>query len=259
MCSHSLNGPVDSGLMMGKEECTSPSGYYELLIPVNKKLDCSATKMKDTNCKDLDVSLRRLCCLWLITYAIRDGEVLRARVTHQCGRNLAPRVFWPFWSVGVALLTKQSEDSVYEIDAAWVRCRVGFSAGAPHFPFLQKPTFPYSSLFTHYNSQTVSHHSVHKKTGLHYHRDEIHQLQRSWRKSNSSWNVRKLLSEFLNTQIIKQVKPGSQMPPMHLRHARRCCLGWEQKWPADLVVPVFTAGMHACEVDSSSTSQACRR
>ena len=101
MCSHSLNGPIDSGLMMGKEECTSPSGYYELLIPVNKKLDCSATKMKDTNCKDLDVSLRRLCCLWLITYAIRDGEVLRARVTHQCGRNLAPRVFWLFGQWGL--------------------------------------------------------------------------------------------------------------------------------------------------------------
>ena len=96
MCSHSLNGPVDSGLMMGKEECTSPSGYYELLIPVNKKLDCSATKMKDTNCKDLDVSLRRLCCLWLITYVFRDGKVLRALVTHQCGRNLTSRVFWLF-------------------------------------------------------------------------------------------------------------------------------------------------------------------
>ena len=80
MCSHSLNGPVDSGLMMGKEECTSPSGYYELLIPVNKKLDCSATKMKDTNCKDLDVSLRRLSCLWLMTYIFRDGEVLRVLI-----------------------------------------------------------------------------------------------------------------------------------------------------------------------------------
>ena len=56
MCSHSLNGPTDSGLMMGKEECTSPSGYYELFIPVDKNLDCSATRMKDTNCKDLDVS-----------------------------------------------------------------------------------------------------------------------------------------------------------------------------------------------------------
>ena len=50
-----------------------------------------------------------------------------------------------FWSVGVALLTKQPEDSVNEIDAAWVqvrnRRRVGFSAGAPHFPFLQNQHF----------------------------------------------------------------------------------------------------------------------
>ena len=56
MCSHSLNGLVDSGLMMGEEECTSPPGYYELLIPVDKNLECSASQMKDTNCKDLDVS-----------------------------------------------------------------------------------------------------------------------------------------------------------------------------------------------------------
>ena len=56
MCSHSLNGPVDSGLMMGEEECTSPPGYYELLIPVDKNLECSASQMRDTNCKDLDVS-----------------------------------------------------------------------------------------------------------------------------------------------------------------------------------------------------------
>ena len=118
-----------------------------------------------------------------------------------------------------------------------------FFCGSPAFPFSSKTNisifqFIYTLWFT-----TVSPHSVHKKTGLHYHRDEIHQLQRSWRKSNSSWNVRKLLSKFLNRQIIKQFKPGSHMPPMHLRHARRYCLGWEQKWPAELVIPVFTVGM----------------
>ena len=42
--------------MMGEEECTSPPGYYELLIPVDKNLECSASQMRDTNCKDLDVS-----------------------------------------------------------------------------------------------------------------------------------------------------------------------------------------------------------
>ena len=67
MCSHSLNGPVDSGLMMGEEECTSPPGYYELLIPVDKNLECSASQMRDTNCKDLDVSfckLKSLCFVY---------------------------------------------------------------------------------------------------------------------------------------------------------------------------------------------------
>ena len=56
MCSHPLNGPSVSGLMLGKDECTSPSGIYELQIPVNKTLPCTDTKMRDTNCKDLDVS-----------------------------------------------------------------------------------------------------------------------------------------------------------------------------------------------------------
>ena len=56
MCSHPLNGPGVNGLMMGKDECTSPSGFYDLEIPINKTLPCTDTKMRDTNCKDLDVS-----------------------------------------------------------------------------------------------------------------------------------------------------------------------------------------------------------
>ena len=70
MCSHSLNGIVDSGLMMGEEECTSPPGYYELLIPVDKNLECSASQMKDTNCKDLDVSF-----FFLIKVIVNYGKV----------------------------------------------------------------------------------------------------------------------------------------------------------------------------------------
>ncbi|XP_031565547.1 uncharacterized protein LOC116300761 [Actinia tenebrosa] len=56
MCSHSLNGASVNGLMMGKDECTSPSGFYELKIPVDKTLSCTDTKMRNTNCKDLDLS-----------------------------------------------------------------------------------------------------------------------------------------------------------------------------------------------------------
>ena len=56
MCSHPLNGPGVNGLMMGKDECASPSGFYDLEIPINKTLSCTDTKMRDTNCKDLDVS-----------------------------------------------------------------------------------------------------------------------------------------------------------------------------------------------------------
>ncbi|XP_031560607.1 uncharacterized protein LOC116296689 [Actinia tenebrosa] len=56
MCSHPLNGGSANGLMMGKDECTSPSGFYELKIPVNKKLPCTAPIMRDTNCKDIDLA-----------------------------------------------------------------------------------------------------------------------------------------------------------------------------------------------------------
>lgn len=56
MCSHPLNGPGVNGLMLGKDECTSPSGVYDLEIPINRTLSCTDTKMRDTNCKDLDVS-----------------------------------------------------------------------------------------------------------------------------------------------------------------------------------------------------------
>lgn len=56
MCSHPLNGPGVNGLMLGKDECTSPSGVYDLKIPINRTLSCTDTKMRDTNCKDLDVS-----------------------------------------------------------------------------------------------------------------------------------------------------------------------------------------------------------
>ena len=56
MCSHSLASSCMEDLMMGKEECTSPSGDYELKIPVSKTQSCDETKMRDTNCKELDVS-----------------------------------------------------------------------------------------------------------------------------------------------------------------------------------------------------------
>ena len=56
VCSHPLNNNNRGDLMMGYDECTSPSGVYELEIPVNRTLSCTSTVMRDTNCKDLDVS-----------------------------------------------------------------------------------------------------------------------------------------------------------------------------------------------------------
>ncbi|CAH3046921.1 unnamed protein product, partial [Porites lobata] len=63
--NHPLNGPGVNGLMMGKDECTSPSGFYDLEIPINKTLPCTDTKMRDTNCKDLDVTKFTKMNVWV--------------------------------------------------------------------------------------------------------------------------------------------------------------------------------------------------
>ena len=153
---------------------------------------------------------------------IRDCEVLRVLVTHQCGRILAGRVFWLFGQLGLprrelprwanshktlpARLMWPGFKS--DIDASspllWeVFLRISLSFKNQHFYI---PVYLYTILHNGFPSQCA------QKTGLQYHRDEIHQLQRSWLKSNASWNVRKRLSEFLripqcfvSKQIIKQV------------------------------------------------------
>jgi len=58
MCNHVLNkrGSHGKDSLLGTEECQSPFGIYELSIPVDKKLACGSEGIKDTNCKDLDVS-----------------------------------------------------------------------------------------------------------------------------------------------------------------------------------------------------------
>ena len=44
-----------------------------------------------------------------------------------------------------------------------------------------------------------------------------------------------------------KIKPGSQMPPMHLGHGRRYCLGYgsdmRTEVAANIAIPVFTGGM----------------
>ncbi|KAL9957971.1 hypothetical protein ACROYT_G034931 [Oculina patagonica] len=55
MCSNPLSKCVRDRLL-GDEECKSPFGTYELQIPVDKKLSCTGDGIKDTNCKDLDLT-----------------------------------------------------------------------------------------------------------------------------------------------------------------------------------------------------------
>ncbi|XP_031560606.1 uncharacterized protein LOC116296688 [Actinia tenebrosa] len=65
MCSHSLSGVPADDLMMGNDECTSPSGFYELKIPVDRALPCKSTTMRDTNCKDIDLTKFTKMNVWM--------------------------------------------------------------------------------------------------------------------------------------------------------------------------------------------------
>ena len=59
MCDHELNKARSNqrGSLMGNEECKSPFGSYELKVPKDSDLDCTAEGgITNTNCKDLDVS-----------------------------------------------------------------------------------------------------------------------------------------------------------------------------------------------------------
>ena len=58
------------------------------------------------------------------------------------------------------------------------------------------------------------------------------------------------------------VKPGSHMPPMYMRHGRRYCMGYCSDMRTEVAGNITHPSLyprHACEVDSSSTSQACRQ
>ncbi|XP_078344954.1 uncharacterized protein LOC144630471 [Oculina patagonica] len=58
MCTNQLSGSGNSNQdrLLGMEECKSPFGIYELKIPVDKNLTCKDTGIKNTNCKDLDLT-----------------------------------------------------------------------------------------------------------------------------------------------------------------------------------------------------------
>ena len=52
MCSQTSCDDV----LLGEEECRSPFGTYELVIPVDNKMSCDDPGIRNKNCKDLDVS-----------------------------------------------------------------------------------------------------------------------------------------------------------------------------------------------------------
>ena len=66
MCNNQLTtgGGSNQDRLLGMEECKSPFGIYELKIPVDKNLACDNTGIKNTNCKDLDVS--NLICFYFL-------------------------------------------------------------------------------------------------------------------------------------------------------------------------------------------------
>ena len=63
------------------------------------------------------------------------------------------------------------------------------------------------------------------------------------------------------SRSFQTVKPGSHMPRSYLRHSCRCCLRHRSDMRTEVAgnrSHVSLYHRHACEVDSSLTSQACR-
>lgn len=60
MCDNQLTtrGRSNKDKLLGAEECKSPFGVYDLRIPVDENLSCDDNKITNTNCKDLDVSIK---------------------------------------------------------------------------------------------------------------------------------------------------------------------------------------------------------
>ena len=60
MCDNQLTtrGRSNKDKLLGAEECKSPFGVYDLKIPVDENLSCDDNKITNTNCRDLDVSIK---------------------------------------------------------------------------------------------------------------------------------------------------------------------------------------------------------
>ena len=57
MCDNPLRKGLRTDSLLGREECKSPFGSYELKIPKDNNMECTADGfITNTNCKDLDVS-----------------------------------------------------------------------------------------------------------------------------------------------------------------------------------------------------------
>ena len=65
MCCHYLSDSPCSDSLLDSEECRSPFGTYELSMPINENAPCNGAGITNKNCKDFDVSNRRLSAgLW---------------------------------------------------------------------------------------------------------------------------------------------------------------------------------------------------
>ena len=87
-----------------------------------------------------------------------------------------------------------------------------------------------------------------------------------WRQNSKidspfAWSHWLLLASMISRSF-QTVKPGSHMPRSYLRHSCRCCLRHRSDMRTEVAgnrSHVSLYRQHACEVDSNSTSQACRQ
>ncbi|KAJ7392019.1 hypothetical protein OS493_014955 [Desmophyllum pertusum] len=73
MCNQPTSQGACTDSLLGEEECRSPYGTYELVIPVDNDLSCDHPGMTNKNCQDLQLSSFDTMNVWALFYYWSDA------------------------------------------------------------------------------------------------------------------------------------------------------------------------------------------
>ncbi|KAL9958424.1 hypothetical protein ACROYT_G035436 [Oculina patagonica] len=73
MCNHPTSQGACTDSLLGEEECRSPYGTYEIVIPVDNNLSCDNPGMTNKNCRDLQLSRFDTMNVWALFYYWPDA------------------------------------------------------------------------------------------------------------------------------------------------------------------------------------------